>query len=183
MASVNALARELVFKIVYYGPPLGGKTTNLRTLYKGYPPEIRGELVVVPAPRAAMEPALSKPKILLVDDDPTSRLTLQTVLEAGGYHVDAAATAACLIDTSPITPALGFSRLRGYEKRIGAALTLNRFSMNLDISYECPLAQSIIPILEAMATLMLGVSSPPSVCLYARTTIDLTPGRIFFRIG
>src|ERR1700704_1535123 len=33
-------------------------------------------------------------RVLLVDDDPTSRLTLQTVLEAGGYHVDAAATAA-----------------------------------------------------------------------------------------
>ena len=32
--------------------------------------------------------------MLLVDDDPTSRLTLQTVLEAGGYHVDAAASAA-----------------------------------------------------------------------------------------
>jgi CheY-like chemotaxis protein len=32
--------------------------------------------------------------VLLVDDDPTSRLTLQTVLEAGGYHVDAAASAA-----------------------------------------------------------------------------------------
>jgi len=32
--------------------------------------------------------------VLLVDDDPTSRLTLQTVLQAGGYHVDAAASAA-----------------------------------------------------------------------------------------
>ena len=31
---------------------------------------------------------------LLVDDDPTSRLTLQTVLEASGYHVDSAASAA-----------------------------------------------------------------------------------------
>jgi DNA-binding NtrC family response regulator len=30
----------------------------------------------------------------LVDDDPTSRLTLQTVLQAGGYRVDAAASAA-----------------------------------------------------------------------------------------
>lgn len=29
-----------------------------------------------------------------MDDDPTSRLTLQTVLEAGGYRVDAAASAA-----------------------------------------------------------------------------------------
>jgi CheY-like chemotaxis protein len=33
-------------------------------------------------------------RVLLVDDDPTSRLTLQTVLEAGGYRVDAAASAA-----------------------------------------------------------------------------------------
>lgn len=33
-------------------------------------------------------------RVLLVDDDVTSRLTLQTVLEAGGYHVDSAASAA-----------------------------------------------------------------------------------------
>ncbi|MDX1979952.1 MAG: response regulator [Bryobacteraceae bacterium] len=33
-------------------------------------------------------------RVLLVDDDPTSRLTLQTVLEAGGYSVDSAASAA-----------------------------------------------------------------------------------------
>jgi len=33
-------------------------------------------------------------RVLLVDDDPTSRLTLQTVLKAGGYYVDSAASAA-----------------------------------------------------------------------------------------
>jgi|FLYL01.1.fsa_nt_gi CheY-like chemotaxis protein len=33
-------------------------------------------------------------RILLVDDNPTSRLTLQTILHAGGYDVDAAASAA-----------------------------------------------------------------------------------------
>jgi CheY-like chemotaxis protein len=33
-------------------------------------------------------------RVLLADDDPESRLTLQTVLRAGGYHVDAAASAA-----------------------------------------------------------------------------------------
>jgi DNA-binding NtrC family response regulator len=32
-------------------------------------------------------------RVLLVDGDVTSRLTLQTVLEAGGYRVDAAASA------------------------------------------------------------------------------------------
>src|SRR4029077_2729467 len=33
-------------------------------------------------------------RVLLVDDDPASRLTLKTVLEAGGYNVDSAASAA-----------------------------------------------------------------------------------------
>lgn len=33
-------------------------------------------------------------RVLLVDDDPASRLTLQTVLKAGGYNVDAAASVA-----------------------------------------------------------------------------------------
>src|SRR5580692_7691985 len=42
------------------------------------------------APRTAYELA----RVLVVDDDPASRLTLQTVLEASGYNVDAAASAA-----------------------------------------------------------------------------------------
>jgi CheY-like chemotaxis protein len=33
-------------------------------------------------------------RVLLVDDDPACRLTLKTVLEAGGYNVDSAASAA-----------------------------------------------------------------------------------------
>src|ERR1700679_241291 len=37
-------------------------------------------------------------RVLLVDDDPASRLTLQTVLEAGGYNVDSAASAAEALD-------------------------------------------------------------------------------------
>lgn len=36
----------------------------------------------------------SMARVLLADDNPTSRLTLQTVLEAGGYRVDSAASAA-----------------------------------------------------------------------------------------
>lgn len=38
--------------------------------------------------------ALEVARVLLVDDDVTSRLTLKTVLEAGGYWVDSAASAA-----------------------------------------------------------------------------------------
>jgi CheY-like chemotaxis protein len=43
-----------------------------------------------PRGRSALELA----RVLLVDDDPTSRLTLKTVLEASGYRVDCAASAA-----------------------------------------------------------------------------------------
>jgi CheY-like chemotaxis protein len=41
-------------------------------------------------PRRALELA----RVLLVDDDAASRLTLQAVLQAGGYFVDAASSAA-----------------------------------------------------------------------------------------
>jgi CheY-like chemotaxis protein len=42
--------------------------------------------------------SLDLARVLLVDDNLTSRLTLQTVLEAGGYQVDAAASAAEAIE-------------------------------------------------------------------------------------
>jgi DNA-binding NtrC family response regulator len=45
-------------------------------------------------PQSSRSRSLDLARVLLVDDDLTSRLTLQTVLEAGGYRVDAAASAA-----------------------------------------------------------------------------------------
>lgn len=50
MASVNPLSRELVFKIVYYGPGLGGKTTTLEYLHRTAKPEHRGKLVSLATP-------------------------------------------------------------------------------------------------------------------------------------
>jgi len=38
--------------------------------------------------------SLELARVLVVDDDPASRLTLQTLLEAGGYAVESAASAA-----------------------------------------------------------------------------------------
>lgn len=49
MVQFRPTAREIVAKIVYYGPPLGGKTTNLRMLHSGYPEEVRGNLIELPA--------------------------------------------------------------------------------------------------------------------------------------
>ena len=39
MASVNALGRQLVFKIVYYGPGLSGKTSTLQHIHATARPE------------------------------------------------------------------------------------------------------------------------------------------------
>ncbi|HHO50473.1 MAG TPA: gliding-motility protein MglA [Deltaproteobacteria bacterium] len=42
---VSVAKRLLTVKIVYYGPGLSGKTTNLRQLHPEFPPEYRGELL------------------------------------------------------------------------------------------------------------------------------------------
>ncbi len=46
------------------------------------------------ASRSSREALPELARVLVVNDDPASRITLQTVLEAGGYRVDGAATAA-----------------------------------------------------------------------------------------
>lgn len=45
MSSVNSLAREILTKIVYYGPGLSGKTTSLKKVHAAVTPERRGQLV------------------------------------------------------------------------------------------------------------------------------------------
>lgn len=47
MAFINYRAREINFKIVYVGPGLGGKTTNLKILSERLPAERRGRLVTL----------------------------------------------------------------------------------------------------------------------------------------
>jgi signal recognition particle receptor subunit beta len=50
MASLNPLTRELVFKIVFYGPGLGGKTTTLQFIHAATKPEHRGKMVSLATP-------------------------------------------------------------------------------------------------------------------------------------
>lgn len=45
MASINYGAREISVKIVYYGPGLSGKTTNLQIIHKKIPPQHKSDMV------------------------------------------------------------------------------------------------------------------------------------------
>src|SRR5881296_1827533 len=47
MALINHRAREIHIKIVYYGPGLGGKTTNVKMLHERLPAGRRGRLVTI----------------------------------------------------------------------------------------------------------------------------------------
>jgi signal recognition particle receptor subunit beta len=45
MSMINYASREINCKIVYYGPGLGGKTTNLEIIYGKVTPDTRGKLI------------------------------------------------------------------------------------------------------------------------------------------
>lgn len=44
---INWRQKELYLKLIYYGPPLSGKTTNLEQIHKMMPPQKRSDLVSV----------------------------------------------------------------------------------------------------------------------------------------
>jgi mutual gliding-motility protein MglA len=44
MASLNYASREMSVKIIYYGPGLSGKTTNLKVIHQKTPPERRSRM-------------------------------------------------------------------------------------------------------------------------------------------
>lgn len=45
MSMINYASREINCKIVYYGPGLGGKTTNIEYVYEKVSPSTRGKLI------------------------------------------------------------------------------------------------------------------------------------------
>jgi len=45
MSMINYASREINCKLVYYGPGLGGKTTNLEFVYNKVAPGSRGKLI------------------------------------------------------------------------------------------------------------------------------------------
>lgn len=47
MVQINMAGREIVLKLVYYGPALSGKTTNLQKLHELLRPSVRGKMVTL----------------------------------------------------------------------------------------------------------------------------------------
>ncbi|MFZ5625586.1 MAG: GTP-binding protein [Gemmatimonadota bacterium] len=45
MSMINYASREINCKLVYYGPGLGGKTTNLEHVYQKVAPQFRGKMI------------------------------------------------------------------------------------------------------------------------------------------
>ncbi len=50
MAFINYATKNLAVKIVYYGPGLSGKTTNIRYIYSKMEPASRGDLICLETP-------------------------------------------------------------------------------------------------------------------------------------
>ena len=68
MPTINYASKEIQFKVVYYGPALGGKTTNLAYIHSRIAPAHRGDLVSL---------ATSADRTLFFDFLPLSALSLQ----------------------------------------------------------------------------------------------------------
>lgn len=47
MSTMNFAKREISFKIVYYGPAMSGKTTNLRHIYTLLPQKVKGDFTSI----------------------------------------------------------------------------------------------------------------------------------------
>ena len=70
MPTINYASKEIQFKIVYYGPALSGKTTNLVYIHSRIAPAHRGDLISL---------ATAADRTLFFDFLPLSALTLARI--------------------------------------------------------------------------------------------------------
>ena len=75
MSFINYLSREINCKIVYYGPGLCGKTTNLQYIYKKTNQDAKGKMISLATETERTLPALERNLVhLLGRDDRAARV-------------------------------------------------------------------------------------------------------------
>jgi CheY-like chemotaxis protein len=135
-------------------------------------------MTVVRRSSAARVPArtarkvLTVARVLLADDNPKSRLTLQTVLEAGGYRVDSAASAAeavglmdqkeyelVLTDMSMESPEAGYkviahAQMKAYRPATAVVTSWHPDSESVDADSVLVAPQNLPELLGQVASLI-----------------------------
>ena len=200
MALINHRAREIHFKLVYVGPGLGGKTTNLERLHARLAPEKRGKLMSIatdhdrtlffdflPVELGRVNGFITRFHLYTVPGQVYYKLSRRAVLQgcdgivfvADSHPAREQANIESLRDTMDNLQALGVTpeqlrrlpRVVQYNKRdLPAALPVERLRRALN--------PDGVPEFEAIATRGTGVSeSLKSVCkgALARLAGDRTP--------
>ncbi len=86
MTFINYASREINCKIVYYGPGLCGKTTNLQYIFDSTAPQARGKLISLATETDQLAARLGRGRIK--DVLQVSRLTTQTWAVVDDLAVD-----------------------------------------------------------------------------------------------
>ena len=86
MPLINFAAREINYKIVYYGCGLCGKTTNIQYIHRKINPDARGKLVTIATKRSARSTLTSSPSRLGTVNGMKTRFHLYTVPGQSYYN-------------------------------------------------------------------------------------------------
>lgn len=175
---------EVTLKIVYYGPPLSGKTTNLRVLHRALRPESRGRLMsldaadertlffdLLPASFSTAQGVTVKLKLYSVPGQIMHHATRRIVLEdadgvvfvADGQRGESAANQAAWIAMKEF---LREHRLD--EQGIPIVVQFNKLDLpgvRSTEDLEALRSQNEHPIFEAVAIRGTGVLEPLLACL------------------
>src|SRR5918995_1257995 len=85
MSFINYMAREINCKIVYYGPGLCGKTTNLQYIYERTNPDAKGKLILKGVDGVVF---VADSQIGRIEANIESLENLRTNLSEQGYSLD-----------------------------------------------------------------------------------------------
>ena len=136
MSMINYASREINCKIVYYGPGLGGKTTNLEIVYSKVQPDTRGKLIS----RLYLEEAVDIAQELYVGFvlDRKEERVMIVASAAGGMEIeDIVEKAPNSILRTSVDPGVGMQRFQAREIAFGLGLDHNLIGKATETIFSC----------------------------------------------